>query len=352
MIDGRIELRSDTMTQPNARMREAMSGAAVGDDVCGEDPTINALEEKAARVSGKEAALFVASGTMGNLVSLLAQTRPGQEIIAEENCHILSHECGGYARLGGLTASPVPSRRGVMDPAMVESRIREDDIHQPRTAVICIENTHNEAGGAVVPLGNLRELRALADTRGLRIHMDGARIFNAAAALGVSVDKIAEFVDSVTFCLSKGLGAPVGAIVAGSASFIEEARRVRKLVGGGMRQAGVLAAAGLIALDGVRDRLERDHRNATRLAECVREIRGLRLDPDDVQTNMVYVDVSALGISASGFAQECASRLVNLLPVGPTRIRMVTHQDVDDAEVPLAASIFADLAETIMASTR
>lgn len=345
MINGAIELRSDTMTQPNTLMRTAMSVAHVGDDVCSEDPTINKLQEKAAWIMGKEAALFVASGTMGNLVSLLAHTRPGNEIIAEENSHIVINECGGYARLGGLAVSLVPSDKGIMDPVVVESRIRTDDVHYPQTALICIENTHNAAGGAIIPLSNLRDLRQLADAHEIKIHMDGARIFNASVALGVPVNKIAEFAESVTFCLSKGLGAPVGAIVVGSQAFIDEARRVRKLVGGGMRQAGVLAAAGLIALDDVAERLERDHRNAKRLAKSIREIQGLMLDPDDIQTNMVYVDVSGLGVSALKFAEMCSNRSLNLLPVSARRIRMVTHQDVDDAEIDVAASILADVAE-------
>ncbi len=345
MINGAIELRSDTMTQPNKRMRTAMSAARVGDDVCGEDPTINELEEKAAWIMGKEAAIFVASGTMGNLVSLLAHTRPGDEIIAEENSHIVVNECGGYARLGGLAISLVPSNKGVMDPVVVESRIRRDDVHYPRTTLICIENTHNAAGGAVIPLSNLRDLRQFADAHEIKMHMDGARIFNASVALGVPVVRIAEFAESVTFCLSKGLGAPVGAIVVGSRAFVDEARRVRKLVGGGMRQAGVLAAAGLIALDDVAERLERDHRNAKRLAKLIRGVKGLRFDLDDIHTNMVYVDVSELGVSALKFAEMCSNRSLNVLPVSAGSIRMVTHQDVDDAEIDVAASILADVAE-------
>ena len=333
-----IDLRSDTVTKPTPAMREAMAAAEVGDDVFGEDPTVRELEGAAADVTGKEAALYVSSGTMANLVAVLAQTRPGDELLLGERNHIVRAEAGGVSRLGGVLATTLPNERdGGVDPERVAAAVRPPDLHQPRTRMLALENTHNFCGGSVLSLERTEQLAGAAREAGLRVHLDGARIFNAAAALGTSAAALAAPVDSVCFCLSKGLGAPVGSLVCGDAEFVAEARRARKLVGGGMRQAGVIAAAGLVALDQMIDRLADDHANARRLAAGLAEL-GFGIRPDSVETNIVVVPVDQPSAEVQASLRE-----IGVLVTTPdrTRIRLVTHADVDAADVDEALSRIA-----------
>src|SRR5213593_557869 len=275
-----VDLRSDTLTLPTPAMREAMARAEVGDDVWEEDPTVRRLEEVAARRTGKEAALFVSSGTQGNLVSVLTQTRPGQEIILDADSHIFNYEVAGAAMFGGVQTLPVKTARGFLTPEQVREHVRPSNVHIPVTGLVCLENTHNRHGGTCCTPEEIEEVAAAAHGQGVPVHLDGARLFNAAVALGRPLTHFTRPVDSVTFCLSKGLAAPVGSLVCGSGEFIARARRVRKMLGGGMRQVGVLAAAGLLALETMVDRLAEDHDHAKRLARGLAALPRLRLDPD------------------------------------------------------------------------
>jgi threonine aldolase len=340
----RLDFRSDTITQPTDAMREAMKNAQVGDDVFGEDPSINALEAQAAQLFDKEAGLFLASGTQGNLLAQLSLTHPGEEVIAEVSSHIANSEVGGAARLGGLTLRPVVGRQGKISPEQVASTVRTQNVHYARTTLLAIENTHNSAGGTVVTPSELDALANAARERGLKVHIDGARIFNAAVALGARPAELARSADTLTFCLSKGLSAPVGSVLVGSASVIGEARRYRKMVGGGMRQGGVLAAAGLIALrDGV-DRLAEDHRRARRLAEGLAAVPGVQIDLTTVQTNIVRFDVGGLGLSTGSFADALRRRGVRVSGgAAPSGVRMVLHRHIDDAAVDEALSAIGEL---------
>ena len=287
-----VDLRSDTVTQPSPEMRRAMYDAELGDDVYGEDPTLNALEAKAAERLGKEAAVFVASGTMGNLVSVLAHAQRGDEIILGHKAHIFRSEAGGASALGGVSFHTVPNdRRGMLNPDDVRDAIRPNDPHMPRTAAVCLENTQNACGGAPLTQDDMQTVAAVAREGGVALHVDGARIFNAAVALEAPVAELARDADSVTFCLSKGLSCPIGSVIVGDADYIKEARRWRKMVGGGMRQVGVIAAAGLVALDNMVDRLAEDHANARKLAEGLAQIPGISIDPDSLPTNLVFFDI-------------------------------------------------------------
>ena len=309
-----------------------MFQAEVGDDVFGEDPTIAALERRAAELSGKEAALLVSSGTMANLVSLLSQTSAGDELLVGDRAHIVRAEAGGVSRLGGVLATTLPNQPdGGVDPALLTSAVRPDDVHQPRTTLLALENTHNFCGGAVLPLERMHTLSDTAHELGLRVHLDGARIFNAATATGHSVAELAGPADSVAFCLSKGLGAPVGSLVCGDEAFIREARRMRKLVGGGMRQAGVLAAAGLVALDEMVDRLVDDHANARQLARGLAEL-GFDINPEQVETNIVIVQLDTSADPAPSAALQKRLRQLDILVTTPDRskIRLVAHADVSN----------------------
>ena len=328
-----LNFYSDTQTLPTDRMREAMYRAVVGDDVSEADPTVKELERVAADAVGKEAALFVPSGTMGNLISLMVHCRGGDEVILQAEAHIYFYEGGGVASLAGALPRLVAGRHGIFDAAAVAGMLREENVHYPRTRLICVENTHNRGGGTVFPLDNLRGLKGLADRNGLAMHMDGARLFNAAVALGVPAAEIAATADSVMFCLSKGLSAPVGSIVAGSEPFVREARRVRKRLGGGMRQAGVIAAAGILALTEMVDRLAEDHSNARLLAEGFAAIPGYRVDLETVQTNMVRLDVSGLGIGTSEFLARLAERRISASGLPPSSVRFVTHRHVGKKHV-------------------
>lgn len=338
-----IDLRSDTVTVPTPEMRKAMYEAEVGDDVYGEDPTINRLEERAAQMLGKEAGLFVVSGTMGNLVAILTHTRPGNEIILEAESHIFYYEVGGCAALGGVMVRTVAGERGAIAPGKLEEVIRGPDIHSPPTGLIALENTHNRAGGAVIPLENIKAVREVAGRYGIPMHLDGARIFNAATALGVPAAEIASYFDSVMFCLSKGLAAPVGSLLVGSKEWIARARKWRKMVGGGMRQAGILAAAGIVALEQMVDRLAEDHANAKYLAAGLAEISGLKINPEEVETNIVRLDVAGTGMTGEEFCAELKLRGILASPFGPTIVRLVTHKDVSRADMEKTLSVISQM---------
>ena len=338
-----IDLRSDTVTRPSAGMRKAMAEAVVGDDVFEDDPTARELESLAAEMTGKEAGLFVPSGTMGNEICVLAHTRRGDEAIVEADCHICRYEVGGPAVLSGVQLAPIKGDNGVLSAAQIEAAIRSDDIHQPVTRLVCLENTHNRAGGVVWPIDGARQVRALADRRGLRIHLDGARVFNAAAATGFDVREYCSLADSVMFCLSKGLGAPIGSMVVGSADFILLARRYRKLLGGGMRQVGVIAAAGIYALKNNVKRLAEDHRRARVLAEALANIPAVSVDLATVETNIVVFDVARSGFSVDECLDMLAKHGVLVVPFGRTRIRAVTHLDIDDSDIDRAVAVFRRL---------
>ncbi len=334
-----IDLRSDTVTKPTPAMRAAMAEAIVGDDQYGEDPTVNALESRAAELMGKDAAVFVPSGTMGNLTALLAHCGRGDEAIIGDESHILWYESGGPATLGGIPLFTLRTDRlGLFDLDQLDGAIRTDRPGYPRTGVVCIENTHNRCGGAVVPMAFMRAIRDLAHGRGVAVHLDGARIFNAAASLGISPASIAAEVDSVQFCLSKGLGAPVGSIVAGSAKFIVSVRKQRKVLGGAMRQAGVIAAAGLVALETMIDRLPEDHRRAQRLAAGLAGISGVTVDLETVQTNIVVFKVPA-GLDQREVAAQCKEHGLIVSDYGARGLRMVTHFEVGDEAIARAIEV-------------
>ncbi len=339
-----IDLRSDTVTKPSAAMRAAMAEAEVGDDVYGEDPTVNRLEREAARIAGKEAALFVPSGTMGNNIAIKMHTRHGEEVLCESRSHVFDWELAMVAWFAGCLARPVVTEDGILTWKKIQAALRVGSPHNAPTTLICLENTHNMAGGTVYPLEVIDEICAEAHERGVKVHMDGARVFNASAALGIPVARIVRNVDSVMFCLSKGLGAPVGSMLAGTASDIEQARLYRKRLGGGMRQAGVLAAAGLIALLESPAHLGEDHANARLLADALGQLPAIQIDLARVQTNIVIFDVSALNLSSSEFVNRLRSEGVLAGAVTPTRVRLVTHGNVSRADCERAADTLAAVA--------
>ena len=324
-----IDLRSDTITRPTPAMRRAMAEAEVGDNFYGDDPTVRRLEERAAALLGKPAAMLVLSGTMGNLVCLLAGTERGDGVLLADNCHIYLNEGGGMASMAGLL--PTLVHGPLVAPEQVLAAIRPPSVLGARLSLVCLENTHNVAGGRCLSVAQSQAIAEAAHGKGLRVHLDGARLFNAAVALGVTAQKLVAGIDSVTFCLSKGLGCPVGSIVAGERDFIERARRWRQAIGGGMRQAGVFAAAGLVAFDTMIDRLADDHRNARRLGELVREA-GLKLD-GEVATNMVFAEVPATLMEGDAFVAALALRGLQINPPKGGRIRFVTHADVSAADI-------------------
>lgn len=342
-----IDLRSDTVTKPTPAMRAAMAEAIVGDDQYGEDPTVHRLEAMSATLMGKEAAVYVASGTMGNLSALLAHCGRGDEAILGDESHILWFESGGPATLGGIPLFTVRTdRMGLFDLDQLDGAIRTDRPGYPRTGVVCVENTHNRCSGVVVPLDFLRTAGELAHSRGVPVHMDGARIFNAAAYLGVPAWTIAAEADSVQFCLSKGLGAPVGSIVAGSAEFIANVRKQRKVLGGAMRQAGVIAAAGVVALESMIDRLPEDHRRAQLLAEGLDSIPGVSIDRETVQTNIVVFKAPA-GIDQTEVLARCKDRGLVVSNYGSRGLRMVTHFEIGDEDIANALEIIGAVIGTM-----
>lgn len=334
-----VDLRSDTVTRPTAAMREAIAHAEVGDDVFGDDPTINALQERLAKLFAREAALFVPTGTMGNQVCLAAHTSPGDEVILEAGAHIFQWEAGAPAVLSGLSMHAVQGTRGVITAEQVALRIRPDDEHYTRTRVVAIENTHNHSGGTVFPMAEIERLSELCQRRGIKLHLDGARLWNAHIATGIPFATYGSLVDSISVCFSKGLGCPVGSAVIGDFDFIGRARRARKRFGGGMRQAGVLAAACLYALDHHVNRLVEDHTHAQLLARALCELPGVAIDMEGVQTNIVYFDVKETGRTAANVVEKLDAQGVHLIALGPTRLRLVTHLDVDRALCEQAADV-------------
>lgn len=328
------DFRSDTVTRPTPAMREAMMTAEVGDDVLGDDPTVARLEELVAGLFGKESAVYVPSGSMGNSVCIGAQTTPGDEMIAEEWAHCLNFEVGSPAGLWGVLTRTLRSDRGAMDPEEVARWIRPGDLHTPRTALVEVENTHNFHGGTVVPIENLRALRALTLERGVKLHLDGARIWNAAAATGTPLAEYGSLCDTMSVCLSKGLGAPVGSVALGTAEMIGRARVLRKRLGGGMRQSGIIAAAGIVAVESMRERLTDDHENAAVLARGMAEIPGLTVRLESVHTNIVFVKLD--GISGAELVRLLAAEGTLTYDTAADECRFVTHADVDEEDVERA----------------
>jgi threonine aldolase len=326
-----IDLRSDTVTLPTAEMRKAVFEAEVGDDVYGEDPTVNKLQDLAAEMVGKEAALLVPSGTMGNQIAVLTHCRPGTEIILEQDSHIYYYEAAAASVFAGVQPRPLAGIRGSLQAELVEWAIRGDDFHLPPTSLICLENTHNRAGGTVVPLEDMKAVYEVALRHNLPVHLDGARIFNASVASGVPVKEYTACTSSVQFCLSKGLAAPVGSIIAGSRDFIAEALRWRKRLGGGMRQAGIFAAAGLVALETMVDRLAEDHANARLLADGIASLKGIDFNPDDVDTNIVIVKPTTMSIQQLG--SELEKRGILTVVIEPDRVRFTTNKDVSRSDI-------------------
>jgi threonine aldolase len=334
-----IDLRSDTVTKPTPAMRKVMAKAKVGDDVFGEDPTVNALQAKVAKILGKEASLFVPSGTMANQLAIKSHTQPGDEVIIEATSHPYNFEGGASAALSGIQFNCLKGIRGILDASQIEEAIRPDDHHFPVTRLVCLENTHNRGGGSVYPVERIAEISRLARSKGLFVHLDGARLWNASVASGIKPREYAQWADSVSVCLSKGLGAPIGSLVAGTKTFIDRVHRFRKMFGGGMRQVGIIAAAGIYALDHHIERLKEDHKNAKRLALGLSEIQGVSIDPDHVETNIVIFDIAEMGMTAPQVRDEMKKKGVLIHPFGKTQIRLVTHLDVskDDIETALKA---------------
>jgi threonine aldolase len=339
-----IDLRSDTVTQPTETMLDAMRRAKLGDDSRDGDPTVGALEVLAASRVGKDAAIFVPSGTMGNLVALMAHTGRGGEVLLEESAHILKSEMGGIAHVAGLFHRAIRGRRGAMDVGLLAETL---NVHMKSnklaTVLIEMETTHNGAGGSVLPLDHMAAVHALGREHGIPVHTDGARLFNAAVALGVPAERIARHTDSVTFCISKGLSAPVGSLLCGSKEFVARARGFRRMVGGNLRQAGMLAAAGIVALENMVDRLADDHHTAKQLAEGLHRIAADLVDPKSIETNIVRVDTTTSGMSAEQWSAALQARGVRVSPGGPTQLRFVTHRHIPPADIETALQAFREL---------
>jgi threonine aldolase len=346
-----IDLRSDTVTKPSPEKRRAMADAVVGDDVFMEDPTLNLLQERAADVFGKEAALFVPSGSMGNLACVMAQTRPGQEVICETNGHVYNYEMGALSAVGGVLPRVVQGNNGLLSWNAVSEAIRPKVYYRPQTALVCLENTVNMAGGTVYPTDVVDEICDRAHEHDIKVHLDGARVFNAATYLHEDVARMTERFDSVQFCLSKGLGAPVGSMIVGTRELVERCRPIRKMLGGGMRQAGVLAAAGLIALQEGPKRLQQDHDNAQILARRLAAVRGITLDAATVQTNIVIFGLQKSGLSSAEFLGRLKEQNVLAVPVDNAHIRMVTHLDVTRADVEAAAAAVEQTMAALVSSS-
>jgi threonine aldolase len=337
-----VDLRSDTVTMPTQQMREAMYKAEVGDDVYGEDPTVKELEELGARLTGKEAGLFVTSGTMGNQIAAMTHTKKSDEIICETESHIYYFEVGGLACLSGAQVRPVTAPRGILTAELIKQHIRGNNVHVPDTGLICLENTHNRAGGTCHTLQGLADIQALAATYQIPVHMDGARVFNAAVATKVPVAQITQYADTVQLCLSKGLCAPVGSLLVGKKEWIDRARRFRKMVGGGLRQAGVIASAGIVALTQMVDRLQEDHDNARILGEALADI-GFSVDLETVQTNIVIVSVEPFGLKAEKFVDHMHSAGIKASDFGEYKVRFVTHHGITRTDIDHAISVISKI---------
>jgi threonine aldolase len=335
-----IDLRSDTVTKPTPAMRKAMAKAEVGDDVFGEDPTVNALQAKVAKILGKEASIFVPSGTMGNQLAIKSHTQPGDEVIIEATSHPYNFEGGASAVLSSVQFYCLRGVRGILDASQIEEAIRPDDHHYPVTKLICLENTHNRGGGSVYPIQKIAEISRFARSKDLLVHLDGARLWNASVASGIKPREYAQWADSVSVCLSKGLGAPIGSLIAGTKTFIDRVHRFRKMFGGGMRQVGILAAAGIYALDHHVERLKEDHRNAKRLALGLSEIQGVSIDPEHVETNIVIFDVAERRITAAQVRDAMKKKGVLIHALAKTQIRLVTHLDVSQEDIESALRAF------------
>ncbi len=338
-----VDLRSDTVTKPSPAMREAMTHAEVGDDVFGEDPTVNELQFYCAELFGKERALYVPSGTMANQASLNALTQPGDEILCEYGSHIFNYECGGPALLSGVQLHPLRGDHGILHVDQIRQAIRPDNVHHPVTRVIALENTHNTAGGVIYPMEKIREIAALARETNLRMHLDGARLMNAVVETGIPARDYARCFDTVTLCFSKGLGAPVGSIVAGDSDIIERVHRYRKVYGGGMRQAGIIAAGALYAIQHNVDRLPEDHANARRLARALDEIPGIDIDPEWVQTNIVMFKVQSERFNASTLCDALRERDILMLPISDIRIRAVTNLMISEQDIGYTIRQFEEI---------
>jgi len=338
-----IDIRSDTVTKPSDEMRDVIARAEVGDDVFGEDPNVNELQVAVAKLFGKESALYVPSGTMANQVSINAHTQPGNEVICESGCHLYNYESGAPALLSGVMLRTIDGEMGSITAEQVEANIRPTSYHFAQTTLITLENTHNRAGGTIFPLGQIKEISEVAKKHNIKMHLDGARLMNAVVATGVEAAEWASYFDSVSICLSKGLGAPVGSVVAGTEAFIERAHRYRKTYGGGMRQAGLLAAAGKYALENNVERLAEDHTNALTFAESVASLEGINVELDWVQTNIVMIDIDKSLGSAAEWVERLAELDVAILTVSPQRLRAVFHLDVSKEESAGAAAKFRDV---------
>jgi threonine aldolase len=335
-----IDLRSDTVTKPTAAMRKVMAEAEVGDDVYGEDPTVNALQEKVAKLLGKESAIFVPTGTMANQLAIRAHTQPGDEVIIEATSHAYTFEGGAGAALSGVQAYTLRGERGILDASQIEAAIRPSDHHYAITRLVAIENTHNRGGGSIYPIERMRGIYQLAKSKGLAVHLDGARLWNASVATGIRPHEYAQYADSVSVCLSKGLGAPVGSLVAGSKIFIDRVHRFRKMFGGGMRQVGILAAAGIYAIDRHFERLAEDHENAKRLALGLKEIKGISIDQEPVETNIIIFNVSGTGKTPAQVRDAMKREKVLMNAVSPSQIRLLTHLDVTREDIETALKAF------------
>lgn len=337
MSETPIDLRSDTVTKPTPGMWAAIQAAEVGDDVFGEDPTVNHLQERVAALLGKEAALYVPSGTMSNQICVKAHTQPGDELLCESGCHIYNNEAGGPAVLSGVMCRTIPGDHGILNRGQLEDKIRPVDDHMVRTRLVSLENTHNRGGGRIYPLETIRSISAWAHQHGLLMHLDGARLWNAIVATGIPAAEWARHFDSVSVCFSKGLGAPIGSALAGTQEFVTRAKRIRKLLGGGMRQAGIAAAAALYALDHHIERLTEDHRNAQVIAQAIADTPGLRLDPPEVETNLIWFEADPAFATAKEIATLLKQRGILISAVGSHRMRACTHLDVSADQAERAA---------------
>ncbi len=347
-----VDLRSDTVTRPTPAMRRAIAQAEVGDDVMGEDPSVNQLQELTADILGKEAALFMPSGSMTNQIGVRIHCKPGDEFLCEAGCHIFNYEQGAFAQLSGVVGRTIEGDHGVLQPEQLHGLIRAENEHLVRTRLVCLENTHNRGGGRIQPFEAVEEICQWAHAGGLRTHLDGARLFNAVAATGIPAADWARHFDTISVCFSKGLGAPVGSALAGSAEMIKEARRHRKCFGGGMRQVGILAAGALYALQHHRERLVEDHAHARILADAVRQTPGIRLYDEEIDTNIVFFDVDPEWGTAADFVAGLQQQGVLTLAITPTRVRAVTHLDVDEAGVRRASDAIFQVAEQLAAGNK